>query len=280
MICPRRAAHPASQTPKAGHLLPHPTASFVICLPSTVLCPPVVWHLQRPRDPGKFRCQGWAPPHPSPSLSSVPASVGVRKHLTPIHQVWKKGLLPVRQDKRWPPPGKRCLSHSLTAAPYCLEECLAHSWCSRSVCWVNEASGSRSPEIQTATSAGPSCQTGSTPLWGLSLRVCGEVRCVLWGSSKYKCVRAASEMPSPLCPADHLCTCWLWLPRCPVHEGKGAGPAGEQACCWDEEVGAEPSGWSGGREGLVTPQASLSLLRRVRGWGRSRGAVSPLCCRL
>lgn len=76
MICLRRAAHPASQTPKAGHLLPHPTASFVICLPSTALCPPVVWHLQRPREPGKFRCQGWAHfTHPLLCPLSQPLSV-------------------------------------------------------------------------------------------------------------------------------------------------------------------------------------------------------------
>ena len=37
-------------------------------------------------------------------------------------------------------------------------------------------------------------------------------------------------------------------------------------------------GVEGGR--VSDPQASLPLLRRVRGWGMSRGAVSPLCCRL
>lgn len=104
MTCSRKAAHPASQTPKAGHLLPHPTASFVTCLPSTAPCPPVMWHLQRPRDPGEFRGRGWAPPRLPPSLSSVTASVGARKHLTmtcfsPIHQIQMKGLLHVRQDK-------------------------------------------------------------------------------------------------------------------------------------------------------------------------------------
>lgn len=104
MTCSRKAAHPASQTPKAGCLLPHPTASFVTCLPSTAPCPPVVWHLQKPRDPEEFRGWGWAPPRPPPSLSSVAASVGARKHLTmtcfsPIHQIRMEGLPHVRQDK-------------------------------------------------------------------------------------------------------------------------------------------------------------------------------------
>lgn len=96
-------SHPASQTPKAGHLLPHPTASFVTCS-STAPCPPVMWHLQRLEIPWRVQGSGLGTTPAAPFCPLSQPLLVPGKHLTmtcfsPIHQIQMKGLLHVRQDK-------------------------------------------------------------------------------------------------------------------------------------------------------------------------------------
>lgn len=82
-------------------------------------------------------------------------------------------------------------SRLLIAAPSCLEDCLAHSWCSINVFWVNEEpGGSKSPEIQSLAAAGPRAGPSAVPQGALLARM----------------GVGATEKPSFLCPADHLHT--------------------------------------------------------------------------